>query len=306
MFNNEVTPYGTPIIQRININNNTVGELISAIEKLVKIPNNKAFMWIMGEERPVGIISAISGPSGIIINTSEEGPMPPPVPALYFIKGLQSESHGNKDTKIFIQIKNNKQVKNISGVRLEKLDEDLYIITIEPGDYISNIQSIDDAEVDAPYNSEDILNGLIKLSNLSHRPELKKDILCCHIPSIRNKYVQDDEIADTIGTICVIDAVRMKQRHLELDLMSISHDELDAMQINPGQQSAETIAQKCMDFGKGLPLFFLYKGKPYGATEFTAIDGKPPTLTLEPWADIDENNNCEILKIAKRFKSNFI
>ena len=41
MFNEEVTPYGTPIIQRININNNIVGELISAIEKLVKVSNNK-------------------------------------------------------------------------------------------------------------------------------------------------------------------------------------------------------------------------------------------------------------------------
>ena len=61
------------------------------------------------------------------------------------------------------------------------------------------------------------------------------------------------------------------------------------MQFDPGEQSAETIASKCMQFGAGLPLFFMYKGVPYAASDFATENGMPPTLTLEPWADVDED-----------------
>lgn len=33
----------------------------------------------------------------------------------------------------------------------------------------------------------------------------------------------------------------------------------------------------------------MYKGVPYAASDFTTENGMPPTLTLEPWADVDED-----------------
>ena len=38
-------------------------------------------------------------------------------------------------------------------------------------------------------------------------------------------------------------------------------------------------------------------GKPYAATEFKAEGGRPPTLTLEPWADVDEAKDRGDLKL---------
>ena len=42
----------------------------------------------------------------------------------------------------------------------------------------------------------------------------------------------------------------------------------------------------------------MYRGKPYAATEFYAKDGMLPTLTLEPWADVDEDGSGEIRELA--------
>ena len=33
----------------------------------------------------------------------------------------------------------------------------------------------------------------------------------------------------------------------------------------------------------------MYKRVPYAASDFSAENGMPPTLTLEPWADVDED-----------------
>ena len=33
----------------------------------------------------------------------------------------------------------------------------------------------------------------------------------------------------------------------------------------------------------------MYKGVPYAASDFATENGMPPTLTLEPWADVDED-----------------
>ena len=36
-------------------------------------------------------------------------------------------------------------------------------------------------------------------------------------------------------------------------------------------------------------MFFMYKGLPYAASDFATENGTTPTLTLEPWADVDED-----------------
>ena len=33
----------------------------------------------------------------------------------------------------------------------------------------------------------------------------------------------------------------------------------------------------------------MYKGLPYAASDFATENGMPPTLTREPWADVDED-----------------
>ena len=114
---------------------------------------------------------------------------------------------------------------------------------------------------------------------------------------MRNKYIQQDELADAAGTMCVVDVVRKKENHLELDLMSVQPDEIEGFQVNPGDQSAEAVANGCSRFGKGLPLFFIYSGKPYAASCFETEDGMPPMLTLEPWADVDEDDGSEEIRM---------
>lgn len=76
----ERTPYGTPVLKRIS-KAGTAEELASAVEQLNRSAGGRAFTWIMGRERPVGIMSAVAGPAGLVLNTTQEGEMPPPVPA---------------------------------------------------------------------------------------------------------------------------------------------------------------------------------------------------------------------------------
>ena len=118
-----------------------------------------------------------------------------------------------------------------------------------------------------------------------------------------SKYVGDENAAGEIGTTCIVDTVVKKGRHIELDLMSVSPDEAASMQLEPDKQSAEEIARKCAAFGKGLALFFMYKGVPYAASNFSTEEGRPPTLTMEPWADVDEDAD-EIRAIAEQHMAN--
>ena len=188
--------------------------------------------------------------------------------------------------------------KKIASARLELLDSDdpLYVITLETGEEV-DVKATKDASVAAPRNSNDVQRCLRGLASASGRPNLPKEPLFCHIPSVPSKYAGDDELAGAVGTTCVVDVVIKKNQHLELELMSVSPDEAQRMQFDPGEQSAEAIASRCAQFGAGLPLFFMYKRVPYAASDFSTENGMPPTLTLEPWADVDEDAD-EIRMIA--------
>jgi len=302
----EHTPYGAEILGR-TAQIDSVDAAISAVERFNQQAGGEAFIWIAGKERPVGLISVTSCGDGLVINATPEGAMPPPVSAAQFIKGMRIEARGKENQNIFIRFDAENRAKKIASIRLERLDDaegHLYIITFESGEYM-NIRASSDAETDAPYNSEDIQAGLVRLSAASHRPNLSEEPLICHIPSIRNKYIQSDEFADEVGLFCVVDVVQKKGDHLELELMSISFDDLESMQENPGDQAAGSVAAKCAAFGKGLPLFFIYMRKPYAATEFATENGKPPMLTLEPWADVDEDQK-EIKRLAAEQMANGI
>lgn len=136
--------------------------------------------------------------------------------------------------------------KKIAAARLELLDSDdpLYIITLETGEEV-DIRAAKDASVAAPRNSDDMQRCLRGLASASGRPNLPKEPLFCHIPSVPSKYAGNEELAGAVGTTCVVDVVVKKNQHLELELMCISPDEAHQMQLNPGDQSAETIASRC-------------------------------------------------------------
>lgn len=211
-----------------------------------------------------------------------------------------SEAAGNGAAKMMVKFKNDESTYAVSAVRLELLDSDdpVYIITIETGAEVK-AQVPRDAEVAAPRNSDDVARCLARLASAARRPNLPKEPLYCHIPSVRNKYVDGQDMANELGTTCVVDIVLKKEKHLELELMSVSPQEAHAMQADPGAQSAENVAKQCASLGAGLPLFFMYKGIPYAASEFSARDGMPATLTLEPWADVAESEDAgEIRMIA--------
>lgn len=296
----ERTPYGTPVLKRID-NAGTVDGLCQAVETLNKSAGGKAFTWIMGDGRPVGIRSVTAGPDGLVLDTTQAGEMPPPVPALHFVHGLQSEAHGNGGQRMFVKFCDGETVL-VKSARLEMLDENdpTYVITIETGEAVKAVTA-KDAEVAAPRNSDDFEKQLARLVRASRRPNLAKEPLLCHIPSVENRYAKDRVEAQQVGTMCVVDIVLKKNEHLELELMSVSPGEAQAMQENPGEQSAESVATQCTDLGAGLPLFFMYKGVPYAASDFAAKDGMPPVLTLEPWADVLESQEAgEIQALASR------
>ena len=200
---------------------------------------------------------------------------------------------------------NDGPIKKIESVRLELLDSDdpLYVITLETGAE-ADVKATKDANVAAPRNSEDMQRCLQRLARASGRTNLAKEPLFCHIPSVPSKYAAgNDELANAVGTLCVIDAVMKKNQHIELELMSVSPDEMERMQFDPGEQSAESVAGKCQALGAGLPLFFMYVGVPYAASDFATEGGRPPMLTLEPWADVDEDAD-EIRMIAAEQAAN--
>ena len=136
--------------------------------------------------------------------------------------------------------------KKITAARLELLDSDdpLYVITLETGEEV-NVRTAKDASVAAPRNSDDVQRCLRALTSASGRPNLPKEPLFCHIPSMPSKYARDEDLAGAVGTTCVVDVVIKKNQHLELELMSVSPNEAHQMQFDPGEQSAETIASKC-------------------------------------------------------------
>ena len=116
--------------------------------------------------------------------------------------------------------------KKIVSARLELLDSDdpLYVITLETGEEV-DVKASKDASVSAPMNSDDVQRCLRSLTSASGRPNLPKEPLFCHIPSVPSKYAEDDELAGAVGTTCVVDVVIKKNQHLELELMSVSPDE---------------------------------------------------------------------------------
>ena len=77
----ERTPYGTEVLTRIRTAG-TVDEITAAAERLNRSTGGKAFVWIMGEQRPVGFMSVTAGADGLTLNATPEGTMPPPVPAV--------------------------------------------------------------------------------------------------------------------------------------------------------------------------------------------------------------------------------
>lgn len=78
---NERTPYGTEVLTRIRPAG-TVDEITAAAERLNRSAGGKAFIWIMGEQRPVGLMSVTAGADGLTFSATPEGAMPPPVPAV--------------------------------------------------------------------------------------------------------------------------------------------------------------------------------------------------------------------------------
>lgn len=116
--------------------------------------------------------------------------------------------------------------KKIVSARLELLDSDdpLYVITLETGEEV-DVKAAKDASVAAPRNSDDMQRCLRSLTSVSSRPNLPKEPLFCHIPSVPSKYAGDDELAGAVGTTCVVDVVIKKNQHLEIELMSVSPDE---------------------------------------------------------------------------------
>jgi len=284
----EKTPYGTDVLTRIRPAG-TVREITQAVERLDRSAGGRAFVWIMGERRPVGFVSVTAGADGLTFAATPEGRMPPPVPAPQFVAGVRTEAAGNEDARVFVKFDGG-VVRQIDSARLELLDSEdpLYVITLEPGSEVK-IKAARDASVDAPRNSDDVQRCLRRLAGASGRVNLAKEPLFCHIPSVPSKYAGDEELAGEIGTTCVVDTVTKKNQHLEIDLMSVSPAEAEHMQLDPGEQSAEAVASKCAGLGAGLPLFFMYKGVPYAASDFSTENGTPPTLTLEPWADVDED-----------------
>ena len=77
----ERTPYGTEVLTRIRTAG-TVDEITAAAERLNRSAGGKAFVWIMGEQRPVGFMSVTAGSDGLTFSATPEGMMPPPVPAV--------------------------------------------------------------------------------------------------------------------------------------------------------------------------------------------------------------------------------
>ena len=75
------TPYGTAVLTRIR-HVGTVDEITAAVERLNRSARGKAFVWIMGEQRPVGFMSVTAGSDGLTFSATPEGIMPPPVPAV--------------------------------------------------------------------------------------------------------------------------------------------------------------------------------------------------------------------------------
>ena len=75
------TPYGTEVLTRIRTAG-TVDEITAAAERLNRSAGGKAFVWIMGEQRPVGFMSVTAGSDGLTFSATPEGIMPPPVPAV--------------------------------------------------------------------------------------------------------------------------------------------------------------------------------------------------------------------------------
>ena len=75
----ERTPYGTEVLDRVRPAR-TVNEITTAVERLNGRAGGKAFIWIMGEQRPV--MSVTAGEDGLIFSATPEGMMPPPVPAV--------------------------------------------------------------------------------------------------------------------------------------------------------------------------------------------------------------------------------
>ena len=78
---NDRTPYGTEVLTRIK-HAGTVNEITAAAEHLNQSAGGKAFVWIMGEQRPVGFMSVTAGSDGLTFSATPEGIMPPPVPAV--------------------------------------------------------------------------------------------------------------------------------------------------------------------------------------------------------------------------------
>ena len=300
----ERTPYGTEVLARVSPAG-TAGELAAAVENLNRRAGGRAFTWITEGGRPVGVVSATACASGLVLNASPEGVMPPPVPASQFVAGLRAEAKGDDGAQVFVKFDGGR-TKTVAAARLERIpdgQEALYIVTLEAGGG-ARIETSVDAEAEAPSYSGDMPRCLAALARASKRPNIGKEPLYCHIPSASSRYIDDEELAARAGTICVVDSVTKKGQHLELDLMGVSGDEACRMQENPGDQAAETVAGKCAKYGDRLALFFMYRGKPYAATEFCAKDGMPPTLTLEPWADVDEDGSGEICELAAKSMAN--
>jgi len=155
----ERTPYGTEVLTRISPAG-TVGEITAAAERLNKSAGGKAFVWIMGEQRPVGFVSVTAGRDGLTLNATPEGTMLPPIPAVHFAVGVQAEAKGNSSTPVFVKFQDG-VTKKIASARLERVDDadPLYIITLEPGEEV-DVKTAKDASVDAPRNSDDVAQCL--------------------------------------------------------------------------------------------------------------------------------------------------
>lgn len=297
----ERTPYGTLVLRR-ETGLGTVDKMIKAVQALNGEAGGQAFIWIMGKERPVGFRSALAGPDGIVIDTTPSGQMPPPMPGTVFVRGMQAEARKAKDgaaSAVFIKFDGEDRPRAVEAARLECFDDGssqpLYAVTFETGEE-TEAASTKDAEAEPPSDGGGIRRGLAALARASGRQQIGKEPLVCRIPSVSSRYIDDEEIAAQAGTTCVVDSVLRRGQHIELELMSLSPEDCLNMQFDAGDQAADAVAGKCERLGGSLPLFFMYKGEPYAATEFKIEGGFPPELILEPWADVDERDDSDRIR----------
>lgn len=279
------------------------------MQRLAAQAGRTAFVLGVVEDRLLAFNQVTQGPDGLALELAGEGGGAP-VPAPLFLQGLQQESGGDMDMRVFVKTEDG--TFGLSQVRLEKdeLEEGkaIDIITIVAGAE-ARARTAKDASVAPPRNSEDLPRGFRALVQQSGRPNLGKLPLMCVLASVPNqklldKIDADDQLPDELremfrqtaeqgGTPCVVDLVHRRQNHVEIQLMSVDGDDMARMQTDAADVCADKVVADFEALGPGLPLFFMYRGKPYAATEFSAEGGAPAKLTLEPWQDVLESADAQ-------------